>query len=142
MSRSASAVAAVIKAYDVRGLVGEQLDDAFVTDVGAAFARLVRDTSNRVVIGHDMRELARAVRGVRRGRAGAGARRGSGSGWRPPISCTSPPGCWTAPARCSPPATTRPPTTASNCAGPAPKPVGRTPGWPSSATNWSPGAWV
>ena len=36
MSRSASAVAAVIKAYDVRGLVGTQLDDAFVTDVGAA----------------------------------------------------------------------------------------------------------
>ena len=59
MSRSASAVAAVIKAYDVRGLVGEQLDDAFVADVGAAFARLVRvgrDPANRIVIGHDMRE--------------------------------------------------------------------------------------
>ena len=56
MSRSASAVAAVIKAYDVRGLVGTQLDDAFVRDVGAAFARLVRASSDRVVIGHDMRE--------------------------------------------------------------------------------------
>ncbi len=56
MSRSASAVAAVIKAYDVRGLVGTQLDDAFVADVGAAFARLVRASADRVVIGHDMRE--------------------------------------------------------------------------------------
>ena len=31
---------AVIKAYDVRGVVGEQIDDEFVRDVGAAFARL------------------------------------------------------------------------------------------------------
>ena len=56
MSRSAAAVAGVIKAYDVRGLVGEQLDDAFVTDVGAAFARLVRADATQVVIGYDMRE--------------------------------------------------------------------------------------
>ena len=64
MSRSASAVAAVIKAYDVRGLVGTQLDDAFVTDVGAAFARLVRvggRSATRIVIGHDMRESSPAL---------------------------------------------------------------------------------
>jgi phosphomannomutase len=56
MSRSAEAVAQVIKAYDVRGLVGEQIDEQFVCDVGAAFARLVRPNSTRVVIGYDMRE--------------------------------------------------------------------------------------
>lgn len=59
MSRPAAAVHRVIKAYDVRGLVGEELDESFVADVGAAFARLVRDESGRVtqvVIGHDMRE--------------------------------------------------------------------------------------
>ena len=56
MSRSAAAVAGVIKAYDVRGLVGEQIDEAFATDVGAAFARLVRADAGRVVIGYDMRE--------------------------------------------------------------------------------------
>ena len=56
MSRSATEIAAVIKAYDVRGLVGEQLDEAFVADVGAAFARLVGTAAGRVVIGHDMRE--------------------------------------------------------------------------------------
>ena len=56
MSRSAAAVASVVKAYDVRGLVGEQIDDAFVKDVGAAFARLVRADATQVVIGHDMRD--------------------------------------------------------------------------------------
>src|SRR6195952_2253062 len=57
--RSAEAVARVIKAYDVRGLVGEEIDEAFVAEVGGAFARLVRDEGRgvkRVVIGYDMRE--------------------------------------------------------------------------------------
>ncbi|MBB3035630.1 phosphomannomutase/phosphoglucomutase [Hoyosella altamirensis] len=57
MSRSADAVNSVIKAYDVRGVVGEQIDAAFVRDVGGAFSRLVRDEgAQRVVVGHDMRE--------------------------------------------------------------------------------------
>lgn len=55
-SRPAAAVQRVIKAYDVRGLVGEELDDDFVADVGGAFARLVRDGASQVVIGYDMRE--------------------------------------------------------------------------------------
>lgn len=58
MSRPAAAVQRVIKAYDVRGLVGEEIDEGFVRDVGAAFARLVRDgaePASQVVIGHDMR---------------------------------------------------------------------------------------
>jgi phosphomannomutase len=57
----------IIKAYDVRGVVGEQLDDDVVRAIGAAFARLLRAEdpgTDRVVIGHDMREsspgLARA----------------------------------------------------------------------------------
>ena len=54
MSRPAAAVHSVIKAYDVRGLVGEEIDEQFVSEVGAAFARLVRDGA-RIVIGHDMR---------------------------------------------------------------------------------------
>ncbi|MFC5066229.1 phosphomannomutase/phosphoglucomutase [Actinomycetospora atypica] len=54
-------VSQVIKAYDVRGLVGEQLDAAFVRDVGAAFATLLTAESggapaNGVVIGRDMRD--------------------------------------------------------------------------------------
>ena len=61
MSRPAEAVQRVIKAYDVRGLVGEEIDEAFVRDVGAAFARLVRDGATKVVIGHDMRESSPAL---------------------------------------------------------------------------------
>ena len=60
MSRSATVVRQVIKAYDVRGLVGEEIDEGFVADVGAAFARLVRG-ADRVVIGYDMRESSPAL---------------------------------------------------------------------------------
>jgi phosphomannomutase len=57
MSRSAAAVHRAIKAYDVRGLVGEEIDESFVKDVGAAFARLMRDEgAGQVVIGYDMRD--------------------------------------------------------------------------------------
>lgn len=58
MGRTAESVAAIIKAYDVRGVVGEQIDEDFVRDVGASFARLVRDeagAATTVVIGYDMR---------------------------------------------------------------------------------------
>ncbi|UPW05441.1 phosphomannomutase/phosphoglucomutase [Rhodococcus pyridinivorans] len=57
MARAAESVSAVIKAYDVRGVVGEQIDEEFVREVGASFARLLRseDSADRVVIGHDMR---------------------------------------------------------------------------------------
>ncbi len=57
MSRPAAAVHRVIKAYDVRGLVGEELDEQFVREIGGAFARLMRDeNATQVVIGHDMRD--------------------------------------------------------------------------------------
>jgi phosphomannomutase len=51
-------LSAVIKAYDVRGVVGEQIDAALVREVGAAMARLLRAESpdtGTVVVGHDMR---------------------------------------------------------------------------------------
>ena len=51
-------LSAVIKAYDVRGLVGEQIDAALVREIGAATALLLRDESpdtRVVVVGHDMR---------------------------------------------------------------------------------------
>jgi phosphomannomutase len=57
MSRPAAAVHRVIKAYDVRGLVGSEIDESFVSDVGAAFARLMRsEGAQQVVIGYDMRD--------------------------------------------------------------------------------------
>jgi phosphomannomutase len=57
MSRPAAAVHRVIKAYDVRGLVGEELDEQFVDEIGGAFARLMRgENATHVVIGYDMRD--------------------------------------------------------------------------------------
>lgn len=58
-------VESVIKAYDVRGIVGEGIDAEFMRDTGAAFGRLMREeAAPSVLIGHDMRasgpELARA----------------------------------------------------------------------------------
>ena len=54
--RNREALDAVIKAYDVRGVVGEDIDEAFVRDVGAAFASLLREEEETTVaIGHDMR---------------------------------------------------------------------------------------
>ncbi|MEV3901216.1 phosphomannomutase/phosphoglucomutase [Mycobacterium sp. NPDC050551] len=63
MSRPAAAVNRVIKAYDVRGLVGDELDEAFVADVGGAFARLMAadPAVHQVVIGYDMRESSPAL---------------------------------------------------------------------------------
>lgn len=63
--RDRAAVRAVIKAYDVRGVVGETIDASLVHDVGAAFAALLRtDGETHVAVGHDMRdsspEFARA----------------------------------------------------------------------------------
>ncbi|WP_017973451.1 phosphomannomutase/phosphoglucomutase [Actinopolyspora halophila] len=44
----------IVKAYDIRGLVGEELNAEVAREVGAAFTRLVGGPA--VVVGHDMRE--------------------------------------------------------------------------------------
>ena len=47
---------AVIKAYDVRGVVGEDIDENLVRDTGAAFAAILRgEGESTVAVGHDMR---------------------------------------------------------------------------------------
>ncbi len=57
MGRPAAAVNRVIKAYDVRGLVGEEIDESLTAEIGAAFARLMRaENARQVAIGHDMRD--------------------------------------------------------------------------------------
>lgn len=58
-------VCSVIKAYDVRGIVGEQITPEFIRETGAAFAHLLRgEGEDTVAVGHDMRpsspELAAA----------------------------------------------------------------------------------
>jgi phosphomannomutase len=44
----------IVKAYDIRGLVPEQLNDAVAREIGAAFARFLG--VDRIVTGYDMRD--------------------------------------------------------------------------------------
>ncbi len=55
--RAVADLAAIFKAYDVRGLVPEQLDEAAARQIGTAFVAEVIDgsTDPAVVVGHDMR---------------------------------------------------------------------------------------
>jgi phosphomannomutase len=72
MSEPAERLAAVVKAYDIRGTVPDQLDAELVEAIGAAFGQLVcadDATASRVLVGRDMRpsgvELSAAfARGV------------------------------------------------------------------------------
>jgi phosphomannomutase len=45
----------IIKAYDVRAVYPDQLDDSLARDIGAAFVRVVGAAGGSVVVGHDMR---------------------------------------------------------------------------------------
>jgi phosphomannomutase len=53
-----AALADVFKAYDIRGIVGDQIDAELCNAVGAAFARFVKGdepSTRRVLVGRDMR---------------------------------------------------------------------------------------
>jgi len=60
---SAPRLSEFIKAYDVRGLVPQQLNDAVAFAIGSAFARVVArpDGATSIVVGHDMRESSPAL---------------------------------------------------------------------------------
>jgi phosphomannomutase len=51
-------VSRIVKAYDVRGVVPDDLDEDIARAFGAAFATLMRDESgaSAIVVGHDMRD--------------------------------------------------------------------------------------
>jgi phosphomannomutase len=53
----ADALDATFKAYDIRGTVPDQLDEALVERIGAAFARFAADTdgATSILVAHDMR---------------------------------------------------------------------------------------
>lgn len=54
--RTRESVTKVIKAYDVRGLVGVDIDADFIREVGSAFGHLMRNEgATKVAVGHDMR---------------------------------------------------------------------------------------
>lgn len=70
MSRSA------FREYDVRGVVGEQLDEAFYERLGRCFGTyLARHDAETVVVGHDVRPTSPAfAEALRRGLTGTGRR--------------------------------------------------------------------
>ena len=45
----------IVKAYDIRGLVPDELDEDVARAVGAAFARVTGAAGSAVVVGRDMR---------------------------------------------------------------------------------------
>ena len=45
----------IVKAYDVRGIYPDQLDETVAEAVGAAFVQVVGAAGERIVVGHDMR---------------------------------------------------------------------------------------
>jgi phosphomannomutase len=53
---------AIFKAYDVRGLVPQELDDALARAIGRAYVRVVGATT--VVVGHDMRPSSPGMAGA------------------------------------------------------------------------------
>jgi phosphomannomutase len=70
----ASNLSAIFKAYDVRGLVPDQLDDDLARAVGAAFVSVTGAVGSSVVVGHDMRPSSPAMAAAfAEGAAGAGA---------------------------------------------------------------------
>jgi phosphomannomutase len=65
-------LARIVKAYDIRGVVPDELDESLARDIGAAFVRVVGATS--IVTAHDMRESSPGLaRAFAEGAAGQGA---------------------------------------------------------------------
>jgi phosphomannomutase len=56
---SSDALTAIVKAYDIRGLVGTQLTEAVARAIGRAFAGFVREhphSATEILVAHDMRD--------------------------------------------------------------------------------------
>ena len=67
-------LATIFKAYDVRGLVPEQIDESLARSVGSAFVAVTGASGGSVVVGHDMRPSSPGLaRSFAEGAADAGA---------------------------------------------------------------------
>ena len=67
-------LAQIFKAYDVRGIVPDQLDESVAAAVGAAFVRVTDAAGSSIVVGHDMRPSSPGLADAfAQGATGAGA---------------------------------------------------------------------
>jgi phosphomannomutase len=55
-TNEAALLSSIVKAYDVRGVVNEQLTERMVEALGAGFVDEVKAAGGQIVIGHDMRD--------------------------------------------------------------------------------------
>lgn len=55
-TKEATLLSSIVKAYDVRGVVNEQLTERMVEALGAGFVDEVKAAGGQIVIGHDMRD--------------------------------------------------------------------------------------
>jgi phosphomannomutase len=72
--RALSDLSQIVKAYDVRGVVPDQFDEASARALGTAFVEMLReagDDADRIVIGHDMRDSGPGLAGAFAGGANA-----------------------------------------------------------------------
>ena len=51
----------IVKAYDIRGVVPDELDEDVARDIGAAFARVTGAARSGLVVGQDMRPSSKAL---------------------------------------------------------------------------------
>jgi phosphomannomutase len=51
----------IVKAYDIRGVVPDELDEDVARDIGAAFARVTGAAGSGLVVGQDMRPSSKAL---------------------------------------------------------------------------------
>ena len=59
VSYTERSLASVIKSYDIRGLVGREINEELCHDIGIAFANLVE--SEEIVVGFDMRPTSQSL---------------------------------------------------------------------------------
>ncbi len=124
----------VVKAYDVRGLVGSQLTSEVVEALAAGFVDEIGaagPSSSSATTCATRRRSSRRPSPAVRGPAGPTS---STSGSARPTRPTSPPATSGLPPRCSPRATTRRPTTASSSAARERRASPSEPGSPPSGT--------
>jgi phosphomannomutase len=51
----------IVKAYDIRGVVPDELDEGVARDIGAAFARVTGAAGSGIVVGRDMRPSSKGL---------------------------------------------------------------------------------
>ena len=62
VSYTERSLASIIKSYDIRGLVGREINEELCHDIGIAFANLV--DSEEIVVGFDMRPTSESLVGA------------------------------------------------------------------------------